>query len=302
MTDGISTNADKGHLTEQILLLVNFVLLTFAFLLLFEVLTRYTGPLPLLADGVGVSMEMLASAVLSGSVTFVGRRTLARLRQRHLSADILIFFASVTLMLLAIMSWTRLSPAAQHFNQQARQLHAQGELQHSKTLYLRAARLQPDNPQIQYNLGTLYEDLADYDSAETAYQNAINGQMEVAYNNLARLLILNGNPSGAIERLQRGLARAEAKSVRYTLYKNLGWAQIDLLLYEEAETSLQTAIELFPEEGAAHCLLARLNQQQERYEEEIAARVNCQRYADPSNVDEAGWIGETRRRLEALSP
>lgn len=296
------SNLPQSHPAYYLLRLLNLIVMTFALLLIFEVITRYTGFLTVFNDGLVLLLELLGATLISTRAMRWANQWLAEHGQGHLSADILLTLCALPLLFAGAFGWTTLIPVARQANNAALLKQEQGDLTHAKSLYLYAARLQPNNAQIQYNLGTLYEDLADSEAAKAAYLKAIEGQLDSAYNNFGRILILEGNANEAIGILQHGLARAEARPVRYTLYKNLGWAQLEALLYEEAEQSLQSAIDLMPEAGAAHCLQGRLNQAQAQFEAEHTARRNCLQFADPTNPDEAGWIGEARRRLDDLAP
>src|SRR5260370_40034091 len=80
-----------------------------------------------------------------------------------------------------------------------------------------------------------------------------------AYNNLSRLYIMRrGDYGAALRLLDRAMnLKPQELSVRYSLHKNYGWADLKLRNYLTAEQHLRLSVELEPDRGAARCLLAK---------------------------------------------
>jgi Flp pilus assembly protein TadD len=152
--------------------------------------------------------------------------------------------------------------------------------------------------QAHYNLGVLYEDLQQIDKARTEYLAAVQGGLDAAHNNLARLNILGENYSAAVPLLKKGLLLTKDDEVRYDLHKNLGWARLGQARYDEAIVELQAAIALLPDKAPAHCLLAQVL---ENRGDQAGAQVEwelCLKLADPLRPDEDTWIGMARQRVK----
>ncbi|MBE9216151.1 protein kinase [Plectonema cf. radiosum LEGE 06105] len=122
---------------------------------------------------------------------------------------------------------------------------------------------------IHYNLATLYEDIREFDNALLEYQKTMSYQGDKvdlvvdARNNYARLLIWQKqNYQLAIEEISKALEQTKvssSKSSLYSLYKNLGWAYLQLGNFQNAQNHLEKAI-YFDENqrAAAHCLLGKV--------------------------------------------
>lgn len=131
--------------------------------------------------------------------------------------------------------------------------------------YQTALKLKPDDvtvATIHYNLGVLYEDREEFDAALNQYQIALRDKGDLgtnAINNFARLQIWKKHNNGlVINLLQNALKRTETSKLKSTLYKNLGWAYLQEVHYQDAQKSLREAIRLDKDNrAAAHCLLAK---------------------------------------------
>ncbi len=160
----------------------------------------------------------------------------------------------------------------------------------------RALRLDPGNARAHYNLGDLYERLEQRQEAIREYQVAVAAGLDVAANNLGRLLVLTGKPDAAVrvllpvERTTRGGA-AEA-STRYRILKNLGWARVAQGRSAEAAAHLEAARDLNPEAAAAHCLLGRTYAQLGEASQAEEAWKACLARVRELDPDEDRWIGE----------
>jgi tetratricopeptide (TPR) repeat protein len=131
-----------------------------------------------------------------------------------------------------------------------------------------AISLNSNFAQAHYNLAEAYEDSFDINNAIISYQNAIQSDatMYPAYNNLARLYILNRNDAAtALKLINKAFSYAQDDSlardniaIRYTLLKNRGWAYYALKSYDYAKKDLMMAVRLIPENPSGHCLLSKV--------------------------------------------
>jgi tetratricopeptide (TPR) repeat protein len=203
---------------------------------------------------------------------------------------------SIFLLIFLLIFRFSLPRFARWYNNSGLDHYQQGQLTSAKFDYERALKLDPELLPAHYNLGLLYEDLNDLAKAKAEYQIAVEGGLDVAYNNLARLYILNEEYEKAIPFLVQGSKRAEGNEVRYSLYKNLAWARLKQGRYDEALVALQEAIKLASDKAPAHCLLAQVLEAQEKPQKEVDdAWEACLQYADSSRPDEDTWLGMARQ-------
>ena len=165
--------------------------------------------------------------------------------------------------------------------------------------YFLIASLYPGYSGAHYNLGLVFEDRFDFEAAKREYEIALDGELDVAYNNLARLYILEGSYPQAVSLLQTGLNLVEDEEALYAMQKNMGWALLGLNRLSEAEAWLQEAILLKNDRAAAYCLLAQVLESQGSPEVALYMWENCLRYANGANPDEHNWIGMATQRLDS---
>ena len=154
-------------------------------------------------------------------------------------------------------------------------------------------------------MGNVHEELGKLEQAQAEYEIAIQGELPDAYNNLARLYILNQQFDKATVLLEQGLERVspQNRDVEYSLRKNLGWARFKQKRYERAEAELREAIELLSQlkrnEAAPYCLLAQVLNDRGRLCEARKNWRKCKYYASPSkSVEEDSWLDVANRRLQ----
>jgi DNA-binding winged helix-turn-helix (wHTH) protein/tetratricopeptide (TPR) repeat protein len=178
---------------------------------------------------------------------------------------------------------------ARFYNIQGVALQEDGQIKQAIESYQSALRLRPGYAEAHYNLADAYEDLPAYDKALQEYQKAIEADPTLypAYNNLARLYIKRLKDQGAaLELLQRAFnLNPQEPSVQYSLYKNDGWANLELQLWGQAETNLRRAMALDPSRGAAHCLLAKVLDVQESRENAFKQWEICLADSNQSEVE-----------------
>ncbi|WP_017717649.1 serine/threonine-protein kinase [Kamptonema formosum] len=169
----------------------------------------------------------------------------------------------------------------------------------ARSEYEKAIALDPNLAIAHLNLGILCEDRQDWECAGTAYWQAARNGLPAAYNNLARLRILQQDFDAAAELLSQGLQLAKDPNTQYATLKNLGWAKLGQKRYFEAEETLRKAIELKGDRAPAYCLLAQVLESEHQPQNALPEWENCLRYASRYSPDEAAWIDMARERLNA---
>ncbi|WP_242072358.1 serine/threonine-protein kinase [Microcoleus sp. FACHB-68] len=162
-----------------------------------------------------------------------------------------------------------------------------------------ALKLDPYYAEVYYNRGVIYEDLRDFDRARTEYQIAAKAGIPEAYNNLARLYILNKDYTAAVDLIGQGMKQPNpSQQKKYVLHKNLGWARLGQQRYAEAQEELLIAMKLSPKRAAAHCLLAQVLEAQGDHKSSLQEWKSCQRYALKDSSDEDTWKGMADQRIK----
>lgn len=249
-----------------------------------------------------IAQTILTVLIAGSALTEKGRdavkRTVANVkvlkRFQHVIVGVLAFLLVLGLVALRFS----LPRIAVLYNNRGLDDQRDGRLTTALHNYNRALMLNPDYVEAHYNLGLLYEDQGDPKSARAEYQIAARGGLDAAYNNLARLYILDQEYEKAVPLLTDGLALAQDDDVKYYMLKNLGWARLGQTRYAEAEVRLRAAIDLIDDIAPAHCLLAQVLEGQGDAEAALVEWNECQSWADGHNPDEDVWIDMARRRLE----
>ena len=170
----------------------------------------------------------------------------------------------------------------------------------------------PWSRDIQFERGLLYEDWQKWDEAVRAYETAIEGEIPEAYNNLARLYILDKEEGSAISLLDTALKSTEHQVLRvediYNFHKNLGWALLAQGNYVDAQEHLEKALsivesvdysEIIRNRASGHCLMAQVLEKQDQ---DAQARQHWQRCLELHNMEvseENEWLILARQRLNA---
>ncbi|MBG1263714.1 tetratricopeptide repeat protein [Nostoc commune] len=178
--------------------------------------------------------------------------------------------------------------------------HLAGKLPNAQLGYFVALKLNPSSAAAHYNQGAAYEDQQNYKDAHSEYQLAIEGGVIEAYNNQARLYILQRNYDGAVSLLRIGLPLAKNERVRADMYKNRGSARLMQGRLTEAKLDLIEAIKLKSDRAPAYCLLAQVVEREGNKKGALVEWENCLGFAYSSNtIEEDKWINLARQRLEA---
>lgn len=248
-----------------------------------------------------VGQSVLTLLTAGGTLTLAGQEVIKRVLASFKIPEHFWHEAkfAIALLLLAGLVLLRFSlpGIALWYNNQGLRNYLAGNLTSAQSDYLRAVKLNPDSMQAHYNLAVLYEDLQQMDKARVEYRAAVQGGLDAAHNNLARLYILEENYSAAVPLLKKGLSLTENEEVRYDLYKNLGWARLGQARYEEASLELHAAVTLSPEKAPAHCLLAQVLEGRGDLAGASGEWELCLKLADPLRPDEDTWIGMARQRI-----
>ena len=178
--------------------------------------------------------------------------------------------------------------------------HQIGQLPLAQLGYSLALKLNPLSAAAHYNQGATYEDQQNYEMAHAEYQQAIEDGLIEAYNNQARLYILQGNYDAAVSLLRIGLGLAKDDRVRADMYKNQGWARLEQGRHHEAKLDLEAAIKLKSKHAPAYCLLAQVLEHEGNKKDAKVQWENCLGFAYQPNTPELDkWVNLARQRLAA---
>jgi tetratricopeptide (TPR) repeat protein len=279
------------------------VLMTFAVSFAIDISSRLIKGSP---DTVGtfalVTQGLIMALSAGGVATKFGRDFLDRILG-HLAVPSRFWTvakAGMALVLFILVTVFQLSMPriAVLYNNEGLRREQKGQISSALAYYRRAIALYPDYPAAHYNQALLYEDIMDYDAARSEYLLALQGGLDAAYNNLARLDIKDEAYSDAVSLLLTGLDITKDDVVRYDMLKNLGWARVGQQRYSEADAYLRSAIELDSTRAPAYCLLAQVLEGENNQADAMNAWSDCLKYASSRNPDEDMWIGMARQRFE----
>jgi tetratricopeptide (TPR) repeat protein len=171
--------------------------------------------------------------------------------------------------------------------------------------YQQAVALKPSFEKAHFNLALASDKFHDNAKAIEEYERAIefNPKNFTAHNNLARLLILQQKDyNGALRRLdylRTNLTELPA-AFQYYLFKNRGWANLELHNYGQAEADLIWAL-LKHDGAAAHYLLGRVYQEQGRNPEAKqqwnSFIQSLQNGSESEEEVEPNWIAHAQEQL-----
>jgi serine/threonine protein kinase len=197
----------------------------------------------------------------------------------------------------SINLWKAAPEIALNFNDWGFSKYEQRSFDSAEIYYRLALFFNPKLQETQYNLGLLYEDKNQFAQARSSYLAATLDGFDRAYNNLARLYILDKQYGVVIPLLQEGLQRAQDDKAKYAMLKNLGWAYLELGNYQEANNSLQKAININSNLATAHCLQAKVLDRQQNQQGAILASKNCVKYNKSGTPEEKQWVNEAIKNI-----
>ncbi|HEY7404723.1 MAG TPA: tetratricopeptide repeat protein [Candidatus Angelobacter sp.] len=241
-----------------------------------------------------------SSPVWAPPVTSDQQKTTASNHSGRIAWPRVWFIAGAVILLFTGAFFFARSPIARFYNNHGVRLQQNGELGKAIEKYKLALFFNPGYAEAHYNLADAYEEIPDYDRAAQEYRRAIDADLTFyeAYNNLSRLYILQRRDYGAaLKLLDRAMnLKPKEPAVQYSLYKNYGWTTFELNQMGQAQQSLESAIALAPERGAAHCLLAKVFESQGKITAALPEWESCVADTRPSEV-EPEWYNEAQERL-----
>lgn len=284
----------------------NITFLTASLSLVVDISSRFLTGVP---DTLGAftitTQSVLTLLAAGGALTKAGQEAIERILTslnipKHFQNEVKFGFA--LLFFLVLFTFRCSFPKiAVFYNNQGYENYRVNRLASAQLNYTRAIRLNPDDVEAHYRLGQVYEKLQDFDRARTEYQIAVQGDFDKAYNNLARLYILDKKYAAAIALLKEARNRAKDnpdKDLQYLLLKNLGWALLEEKRFTDAEDYLQEAIDLASDKAPAYCLIAQVGERQNDKKKASVEWENCLRRASENNLDEDKWISLAQKCLK----
>lgn len=284
----------------------NITFLTASLSLVVDISSRFLTGVP---DTLGAftitTQSVLTLLAAGGALTKAGQEAIERILTslnipKHFQNEVKFGFA---LLFFIVLFTFRCSfpKIAVFYNNEGYENYRVNRLASAQLNYTRAIRLNPDDVEAHYRLGQVYEKLQDFDRARTEYQIAVQGDFDKAYNNLARLYILDKKYAAAIALLKEARNRAKDnpdKDLQYLLLKNLGWALLEEKRFTDAEDYLQQAIELASDKAPAYCLIAQVGERQNDKKKASVEWENCLGRASGNNQDEDKWISLAQKCLK----
>ena len=194
---------------------------------------------------------------------------------------------------VVVLPWS-----AMFFNNRGYEKFSQGQDESALQDLNLALMLKPTYAEALYNRGLIYEKKQDFDLARANFQGAVEHRFAPAFGSLARLEITQEqNYTKAVELTTESLLLATDDVTRYTLFKNLGWAQLKLKKYPQAEANLKQAVALDPRRGSAYCLLAQVLEFEGSKPAAREQWKNCLNLGSPDHPDERVWIKTAKSKL-----
>ena len=241
----------KGGVTIWVLINI-----TIALAILSDVAPRFLTGGPDIWGGVAVIGQGLLVLITSGSLLVPAVRESFEQIQRTLNLSgyfqhiLQALFATLVVFVLLTIRFVFLETFALHYYRSGIAHYQANRLALAQYDFERSLLLNPDSRLTRYQLGVLYEDLGDLDRARTEYWLAAKAGLDVAYNNLARLYILDGESVQAvpllIESINVSQDESDLPTLSYTVFKNLAWARLEQgpARYDEALGDADVALEL----------------------------------------------------------
>src|SRR4028118_1422087 len=173
---------------------------------------------------------------------------------------------------------------AKSYYQDGQKLYEKGLLEKAKAKYEQAAKIDPNNWEIQIALGQVYESLGDLEQASKEYKGALKRGYPHAFNNLGRVYISQKDLITAESLLRMGLQRVpkEDFQLNYELHENLGLVLFKQKQYQAAEKELLQAVAIDQAiegkelgGGMAYCLLEDVLEEKKDLKEQLRWKNMC---------------------------
>lgn len=285
--------------------------LTASVSLVVDISSRFLSGGPSFLGSFAVTFQSVLTLLTAGGVlTQAGRTGIDKILlglgiKKYLWREIQ-FGLSGVLLLLLIGFRSSLPKISDKFLEKGVDNYRKGDWSSAMSDYEQALSLYPDNAKAHYSLGRLYEDLQEFKKAQTQYRLAVEGGLNYAYNELARLYIQDEKYSQAVPLLLKGLdeVQKDDHEFQYALFKNLGWARFKQERYYEAEANLRDAIfhskSFEPTPAAPHCLLAQVLEKNKGIDSSLSEWHLCIGYADPRNPYEDAWLNMGNQHIDDI--
>ena len=224
-------------------------------------------------DSIGISaiaVQALFAVAATSTVTRMGRASIEALFARWHIAEaprgIRQTQLALAMTFLIFLIWIQvpLTLAVIYNNLAYRETHQKNplvaDLGQALQNYLRAVSLDPKLAEAHFNLGELYENFYQYDKATEQYKQAIVAGHNDArsHNNLARVLLLQNNPTDAFRVLSDAATPAAVDvELKAALYKNRGWAEYLMGFNDNAIADVNLSIQAQPS-AASYCVLGKI--------------------------------------------
>ncbi|MEG4066585.1 tetratricopeptide repeat protein [Microcoleus sp. Pol11C2] len=194
--------------------------------------------------------------------------------------------------------------------QDGQKLYEKGLLVKAKAKYEQAAKINPENLDIQIALGKIYESLGDLDQASNEYKKVLQQGDARAFNNLGRVYISQNKLIPGESLLRMGLQRAPKEpkeekefQLNYELHLNLGWVLLKQKQNQEAEKELKKAISFDKKViknqiggGMAYCFLAAILENKLDTKEESDLKQKCLQHGRPEMLAQYQWFIENGKK------
>lgn len=165
------------------------------------------------------------------------------------------------------------SAASRFYKLGEQQYFEEGDLMGAKNSFNTALRLNPGFSEAHYNLALIYEDLSEFEKARAEYEKAMDAGSFRAFNNFARLQIIEYQDYEKATTLLLSAIQSEQRDrndseLEYGLRKNIGWARLKQDQLSDAESELLKANHIEETLGGSrpdsYCLLAQVYEKQSR--------------------------------------
>ena len=183
--------------------------------------------------------------------------------------------------------------------ERAKALHIEGRLDEAEDAYLELLRADPEDFKAHNNLGTVYEDKMELETAVTSYRRAleISPDASPVHYNLGHALQRQGQLKAAIDAYEASLVPGTDNA---DTYYNIGHAHHDLGNLEAAESAYRQAIESDPDHYQAWSSLGNILFDQSRMTDaekhfRHALEINPNSAADYFNL---GRVCEVQGKLK----
>jgi tetratricopeptide (TPR) repeat protein len=230
-------SAEKGHGLSLTLDLMAALLLAISVTIITDFSRRLLGSDPDSWGICAVAVQAMFAVAATSTFTQAGWAWLAAMRRQ---SDTSVhdrsrwrFGLSLLLAILVIAMWY-VVPAklANYYNARGYDIYEHDPANSAEAFrdYQRAIALNPVMHQPYVNLGGLLEDYYRYGDAAEQYRRAITAEYgdPTPYNNLARVLLLDGDSLTALRVVNAALKLKPDATAQAALYKNRAWAELNL--------------------------------------------------------------------------